>query len=487
MGDAEQSPLTVTLRVPSSQSPVSLTLTANSLLIKGSNLQHVPLLHVLKAHFDPESRILNVAYLAERGGKKHSPLVNIEGKVEDGNAVSTTASWAENVLQACYEGLSVERSRRLLVFVNPHGGTKKAVSIFVKVVEPIFRAAGCGLDVIYTTHQGHAYEVVKESPLEYAAIITVSGDGLIHEVINGLSHHGNPIKALSTPVAPIPAGSGNGLSLNLLGIKDGFDVGLAALNVIKGRPMKVDLFSMTQGGKRSLSFMSQALGLMADLDLGTEHLRWMGDTRFMVGLLKGIAQLKPCPIQLSFKVAETDKHKMAEHLVTSRKEFEKDNISGSLPSNSITKMPERSALPPLNYLPDDADGWTSFNEPLIYVYAGKGPYVGRDFMAFPVSLPNDGLIDVSVMPLSPRMDILAAISGAAEGENYWKSSIKYVKAHAYRVKPLKPKGNLSVDGESFPFEEFQVEVHQGLGRFLSMYGQYAVDFASQNPASGQFD
>ena len=61
--------------------------------------------------------------------------------------------------------------------------------------------------------------------------------------------------------------------------------------------------------------------------------------------------------------------------------------------------------------------------------------------------------------------------------------IKYVKAHAYRVKPLKPKGNLSIDGESFPFEEFQVEVHQGLGRFLSMYGQYAVDFAARNPAS----
>ena len=68
---------------------------------------------------------------------------------------------------------------------------------------------------------------------------------------------------------------------------------------------------------------------------------------------------------------------MAEHLITSRKEFEKDNISRSLPVNSITKVPEKSTLPPLNYLPDDADGWTSFNEPLIYVYAGKGPYVGR--------------------------------------------------------------------------------------------------------------
>lgn len=147
---------------------------------------------------------------------------------------------------------------------------------------------------------------------------------------------------------------------------------------------------------------------MADLDLGTEHLRWMGDARFMVGLLKGstfffafsphhllncsllfvlfflapylggqVAQLKPCPVQLSLKIAETDKDKMAEHLVSSRKEFEKDNISRSLPFNSTINVPEKSILPPLDYLPDDVDGWTSFDEPLIYVYAGKGPYVGR--------------------------------------------------------------------------------------------------------------
>ena len=51
--------------------------------------------------------------------------------------------------------------------------------------------------------------------------------------------------------------------------------------------MKVDAFSLTQSGKRTISFMSQALGLMADLDIGTERLRWMGDARFMVGLMKG--------------------------------------------------------------------------------------------------------------------------------------------------------------------------------------------------------
>lgn len=51
--------------------------------------------------------------------------------------------------------------------------------------------------------------------------------------------------------------------------------------------MNVDVFSFTQNGKQTISFMSQALGLMADLDIGTEDLRWMGDSRFVYGLLRG--------------------------------------------------------------------------------------------------------------------------------------------------------------------------------------------------------
>lgn len=55
--------------------------------------------------------------------------------------------------------------------------------------------------------------------------------------------------------------------------------------------------------------------------------------------------------------------------------------------------------------------------------------------------------------------------------------VHYVKAHAYRVKPLAPKGSLAVDGEIFPFEEFQVEVHQKLATLLSPSGHYADDFS----------
>jgi len=62
---------------------------------------------------------------------------------------------------------------------------------------------------------------VKTLSLDYDAIATVSGDGLIHEVLNGLAEHAEPIKALNIPLAPIPAGSGNGLALNLIGIEVG--------------------------------------------------------------------------------------------------------------------------------------------------------------------------------------------------------------------------------------------------------------------------
>lgn len=61
-----------------------------------------------------------------------------------------------------------------------------------------------------------------------------------------------------------------------------------------------------------------------------------------------------------------------------------------------------------------------------------------------------------------------------------KYQLQYIKAYAYRVKPLSAKGAIAVDGEIFPFEEFQVEAHQGLATLLSPHGYYAADFAPRS-------
>lgn len=72
---------------------------------------------------------------------------------------------------------------------------------------------------IDTSQTGHAREIAKEIALDFDAVITVSGDGLVHEVLNGFAQHAESTKAFAIPVAPIPTGSGNGLSLNILGIE----------------------------------------------------------------------------------------------------------------------------------------------------------------------------------------------------------------------------------------------------------------------------
>lgn len=70
--------------------------------------------------------------------------------------------------------------------------------------------------------------------LGYDALVVVSGDGLIHEVLNGFYQHEQQHIAFSIPIAPIPTGSANAMSLNLLGLQDGLDVCAATLNALKG-------------------------------------------------------------------------------------------------------------------------------------------------------------------------------------------------------------------------------------------------------------
>ncbi|TFK55042.1 hypothetical protein OE88DRAFT_1623656 [Heliocybe sulcata] len=454
----------------------SFRFTDTSLLIgrETKKTLEVPLKQVIWAEHAKDT--LEVHFLARKNKNSSLGLVKASGRVyqDDDPLVDT---WIVNLMDKAYDGRGVKQSRRLKVLINPHGGQGKAVSLFRKKVEPILLTAHCSLDVTYTTHSKHAFDIAKDLSLsDYDAVVVVSGDGLVHEILNGFAEHTHPLKALNIPLSPVPTGSGNGLSCNLLGIQDAFDVSAAALNAIKGRPMKTDLFSFTQSGTRRFSFLSQAIGLMADLDIGTEHLRWMGDTRFIVGFLRGVVRYTPCPVTLSIKPVESEKPKLIE-------KWQEARAAPISLSTDASEEETSGGLPPLKFdsKSQDNDGWIKFDKPLLYVYAGQGPYVGRDLMQFPLSLPDDGLIDVVAQELSSRGDMLKAMDGAEKGSPFWLPGQHYYKAQAYRITPHSKKGCLSIDGEAYPFEEYQVEVHPKLGTLLSMHGRYATEFKLLKP------
>lgn len=432
-------------------------------IYRGVEHTEVPLRNVVSATF--ASGAIEVQYLVRKKKGSCLNLVMISGTVLDEDSMHAR-KWCEALLLVAYQGANP--SKNLKVFVNPHGGKGKGIALYVSKVEPILLAAGCTLDVTYTTHNGHAIEIAREMNLGYDALVIVSGDGLIHEVLNGIDQHEHRDKAFCIPIAPIPTGSGNGMSLNLLGLQDGLDVCAAALNVLKGQPLKTDLFSFTQGDRRRISFMSQTIGMVADIDIETERIRWMGDFRFILGYICAILVRKPCPIELSIKVVDQDKSHMMDVLHARR----------------AGKSPNPPSLPDLplsdDKKPDSASSsteeWTRFEKPILWVYAGQGPFVSRDWMPFPVSLADDGVIDISVQEVIGRKALLRAMDGANDGRTYWINSNRYYKASAYRARPLASKGTMVVDGEQVPFEEFQVDILNGLGTFLSPYAHYAPEF-----------
>ena len=58
--------------------------------------------------------------------------------------------------------------------------------------------------------------------------------------------------------------------------------------MLKAHKTKLDLMAITQGSEKitKLSFLSQCYGIIADSDIGTEHLRWLGPIRFELGVIQ---------------------------------------------------------------------------------------------------------------------------------------------------------------------------------------------------------
>ncbi|PCH38047.1 hypothetical protein WOLCODRAFT_23046 [Wolfiporia cocos MD-104 SS10] len=398
-------------------------------------------------------------------------------------------------MDAAYAG--IKRQRKLKVLVNPKSGPGNAISHYNQRVEPVFHAARCVVDSTFTSYPGHAQELMRDLDLDqYDAVVVVAGDGLIHEVINGFAEHDDIERAFRIPIAAIAGGSGNGMALNILGIQDGYDVSAGALNAVKGRPMHIDLCSLKQDNKKIWTFMSQTVGLFANLDIGTEWLRFLGSSRFPIGFVIEVIKNKRCPVKLTMKVVESDKKRMVHKAHASQRKAKAQYASGSseisspisLSSSHMTDnesfvMPSTSgpsarsdakSSSPLSA--PDSDGWVTFERPLSYVYAGKCPYVSVDLLQFPVALANDGLIDVVAQEITRRKLMLDAMDGSEYGRQYWIETQHYYKVTAYRVEPLSPKGCLAVDGEEYPFRTFEVECHRDIATVLSPYGFFKADF-----------
>ncbi|KAJ8287872.1 hypothetical protein COCON_G00005310 [Conger conger] len=225
-----------------------------------------------------------------------------------GVRVSSTTEFSRSLLP---------RPRRLLLLVNPFSGRGQAMQWCQSHILPMIREANISYNLIQTERQNHARELIREISLpEWDGIVIVSGDGLLHEVINGLMERPDWEQAIKTPVGILPCGSGNALA-GSINHHAGYDMCLREpllLNccflLCRGGVRPMDLVSVTtsptssQNGRpaprRLFSFLSVAWGFVSDVDIESERYRGLGSARFTLGTLVRLASLRSYKGRLSY-------------------------------------------------------------------------------------------------------------------------------------------------------------------------------------------
>lgn len=80
-----------------------------------------------------------------------------------------------------------QRPKRLLLFVNPYGGKKKALKLFENFGKPLFSIAGVDVSVIVSQRQNQIRDILIHHNLDmFDSVGCVGGDGTVSELLNGL-------------------------------------------------------------------------------------------------------------------------------------------------------------------------------------------------------------------------------------------------------------------------------------------------------------
>ncbi|VDN15131.1 unnamed protein product [Dibothriocephalus latus] len=197
----------------------------------------------------------------------------------------------------------------ILLIINPKGGQGKAKQIASSNITPLFQLANIRFQTWETEHTGHTRELVtqlsKEELLKYKALVTVSGDGLVQEIVNGL------FSRTDLPYLPnigvLPAGSGNAVSASVC-FNSGLQTTKALLKntslllALPAQPPKtlaqcypiprhifhlnvtpfhpILLQTDSKDNAEGFIVLSVTWGLLAECDLRSEVIRCVGEARF---------------------------------------------------------------------------------------------------------------------------------------------------------------------------------------------------------------
>ena len=315
------------------------------------------------------------------------------------------------------------KPRHLQIIINPTSGQKKASEIFARV-KPIFERSNLEYTLTPTNSAADTQDLVRNLDLsQINGLVIVGGDGTIHDAIAGLMSRPDWKTAIKLPLGIIPGGTGNGLCKTLLESSgENYDPLNAAFLIIKGKQRSFDLARVKQNNAKFHSFLSLSWGLISDVDIESEKLKFLGAWRFDLYALLLICSLRTYKGRFSF-----------------------------IPHPNCKISGDRST--------STQGDWQIVEDEFIFLWGMNTAWAAHDMNVTPHAELNDGAMDVLIMRKgTSRLEILQALLRCGKGKHLDLPNLEYYKVRAFRLEPLTDKGILVIDGEPVDYSPIELKV-----------------------------
>lgn len=301
------------------------------------------------------------------------------------------------------------RLARTLIIANPasRSGRGAAAAERVRRVFETYDAATRGFDLRSTQAPGDAVRLAAESS-HYDTVIALGGDGIIHEVVNGLMQLDSYARPL---LGVIPVGSGNDFA-RTLGVKIN-DPEISLSQILVGSERLLDLGHVSSDlcpeGEyfmESLSFGLDAAIALDTIDRREAGSKQEGSKLFLTSSLKLAAKARKA-LDCEARIDEGELQKL----------------------NTV-------------------------------IFAVQnGPTYGGGFKICPLAMPTDGKLDVCYNVLHPRVPKLLFLLGLARfGLHTRSSAVSLATARRISLDFPTDAPPCQVDGERFVGNSFDVRI-----------------------------
>ena len=291
---------------------------------------------------------------------------------------------------------------RTLLIANPaaHSGKGAAGADFARHFLGSFTSATRGYEIRLTEGPGDATEIAAEAD-GFDTVLALGGDGVIHEVVNGLMRRPLVRRA---QLGVIPLGSGNDYARTLGMVKN--DVEGAFAQLVRG-----SVHSMEVGRVNGVHFMQTlSFGLDAAIAIDTTARR----------------------------AANTSQEGEALFITSGLK----------ILSRSRDGFPCTACF----------DGEKPVDLKALIFAVQVGPSYGGGFMICPDADPTDGLLDVCYNVRKPMLPHLLALFGLARSGRHAKSRVVSLRRIQHVVLDFAEEPPCQVDGEKLTGTHFEIDV-----------------------------